>query len=1005
MKIIFAKKSLFTFLFFLLIAGVNAQETEIQTNTSAEYHHAVKLFNSKAYAAAQQLFIKVSKQSKKQQNLQADADYYDAMCAVKLGQTNADKKVLAFVANHPNSTKKQLAYLNVGNYYFANRRAAHALKWYEKVDESLLQEEDKEELNFKMGYAMLASNYMDDAKKRFQKLLSSPRYGDDSRYYFGYIAYKQEDYNLAETSLTKIADNETYKNKANYYLLDISFKAGRFEKCIELGKKILPTSKRKEQSDINKIIGESYFNLEKYAEAIPYLQAYKGKKNRWNNTDYYQLGFAYFKQNDFENAIKYFNKIIGQKNGVSQNAYYQLGECYLKSDKKPEALNAFKSASEMNFNKKVKEDAALNYAKLSYEEGNPYKSVPDVLKEYLQQYPKSTHVNEIKELLITSYLHQQDYKGALAYLKENQNFENNALFSEVSMYRGIQLFNENKLSEALSYFSEGIKSNDFNIKNKSLYWLAETDYRLGNYQKALDNFLKVDSANKTENNLLSYNIGYCYFKLKDYTNSTKYFNQYIAQNGEDIAVKEDATIRLGDSYYASKNYENAKNAYQKIIDNSGIGADYAQYQKAMSNGLSGNYQQKIDDLLQVVNNHSSSQLKDDALFQIGVTHTKLKDHEKAHQAYDKLTSEFPKSGYNPNVLLRQGLLFYNDGNNENALSKFKEVVAKYPNASEAKQAVTNARNVYVDLGKVDEYAAWVKDIPFINVTDADLDNTTYEAAENKFLENNTEKAIEGFNKYLKSFPNGLHALKSNFYLAQLYVKTEKSDKSIPHYTYVINQNQNEFSEEALSKLSQIYLEKEDWFNAMPLLERLETEANYPQNLIFAQSNLMKGYYNSEDYTKAVSYAEKVLLNNQIDATVKADAEVIIARSAFKNGDFTTSEEYFNEVGKTATGELKAETLYYDAFFKNQNKLYKESNKVVQKLIADYSAYKYWGVKSYIIMAKNYYALDDAYQATFILENIIKNFTQFEDLVETAKNELNTIKNNEAKTNESVNTKN
>ena len=136
-----------------------------------------------------------------------------------------------------------------------------------------------------------------------------------------------------------------------------------------------------------------------------------------------------------------------------------------------------------------------------------------------------------------------------------------------------------------------------------------------------------------------------------------------------------------------------------------------------------------------------------------------------------------------------------------------------------------------------------------------------------------------------------------------------------------------------------------------------------------------------------------------------DAKVIIARASFKTNDYETARDFFIEVNKKATGELKAETLYYNAFFLNDEKEYELSNKAVQDLIANYSSYKYWGVKSYIIMAKNYYALKDAYQATYILDNIIKNFTQYKDLVEEAKNELNTIRNKEAKTNESVTTQN
>jgi hypothetical protein len=53
------------------------------------------------------------------------------------------------------------------------------------------------------------------------------------------------------------------------------------------------------------------------------------------------------------------------------------------------------------------------------------------------------------------------------------------------------------------------------------------------------------------------------------------------------------------------------------------------------------------------------------------------------------------------------------------------------------------------------------------------------------------------------------------------------------------------------------------------------------------------------------------------------------------------------------------------------------------------------------MGKNYYGLKDVYQATFVLENVIKNFKQFDDIINEAEKELNLIKTNEAKTNNSV----
>ena len=53
------------------------------------------------------------------------------------------------------------------------------------------------------------------------------------------------------------------------------------------------------------------------------------------------------------------------------------------------------------------------------------------------------------------------------------------------------------------------------------------------------------------------------------------------------------------------------------------------------------------------------------------------------------------------------------------------------------------------------------------------------------------------------------------------------------------------------------------------------------------------------------------------------------------------------------------------------------------------------------MAKNFYQLNDAFQATYILESIIKNFKEYPEIIEEASAELTLIKTEESKTNESI----
>ncbi|MBV1888531.1 MAG: tetratricopeptide repeat protein, partial [Urechidicola sp.] len=400
--------------------------------------------------------------------------------------------------------------------------------------------------------------------------------------------------------------------------------------------------------------------------------------------------------------------------------------------------------------------------------------------------------------------------------------------------------------------------------------------------------------------------------------------------------------------------------------------------------------------------YNRSAYRDDTYYVLANEYVDANETELALENYTYLIDNIVRSPLVSKAMLKKGAIYYNTDLNDLALSTYKKVVNQFPNTAEAKQAVSSARQIYVDLGRVDEYANWVKTIDFINVTDAELDNDMYESAERQYLQSNHAKSISGFKTYLQEFPNGLHALHSNFYLAQSLFSENRLNETIPYYSYVINQQQNEFTEQSLSRLAQAYLESENWQEAIPVLERLENESSNTQNSIFAQSNLMKGYYTQDDYIKAVNYAEKVLVHSKTDNKVKSDAQIIIARSAIKNNNETKARIAYKKVEKIAGGELMAEALYYDAYFENKDGSYRVSNKVVQKIASEYSNFKYWGGKGLIIMAKNNYALNDSFQATYILESVIKNFSQFSDIVGDAETELKRIKTEEAKTNNSVN---
>ncbi|SNA69931.1 TPR-domain containing protein [Flavobacterium psychrophilum] len=981
-----------------------AQQSAIYTNDLAAYNKALSLFNDKQYQSAQILFDKV-KQENSNPELEADCTYYSANCAIRLNQNNADEKMQNFVKNYPTSTKQNLAYTEVATYYFEQGKYPQALEWFDKVDESSLTEDELDKYNFYKGYSFFNSSKKKEATQYFNKVVNSQEYGSQAKYYLGFLAYEGDDYKEATKYFDQVSGEEKYKEKLSYFQADMNFKLGKFDKAIQLGQPAMNNSNDFEKSELNKIIGESYFNLKEYNQAIPFLKEYKGKKGKWNNTDYYQLGYAFYKQNDFENAINQFNKIIDGKDFVAQNAYYHLGESYLKTDKKPQALNAFKNASEMTFDIKIQEDAALNYARLSYDIGNSYQSVPDVLNGFMTKYPSNPNKPEIENLLINSYITSKNYKEALNLLEKNKSFENKTAYQKVAFYRGLELFTDGSYKEALAIFKKSIaEQKDPKFSARGTFWKAETEYILNDFTNALlsfKQFLGYPEAKETvEFANVNYNMAYSHFKLKEYEQAGNFFQKYIEVSKDDKTRLTDAYLRLADSKFVTTRYAAALEAYDKAIILKTFDADYAAFQKAICYGFMGKNDKKIAGFNQFLKTYPNSQYRDDALFELANTYTTENETASSIKTYDQLIAENSNGSYVSKALLRQGLIYYNADKDEQALTKFKKVVANFPKSEEALEAVKTARLIYVDNGKVDEYATWVKSLDFVNISDSDLDNDSWEAAEKQYLQGNNKQAITNLSSYIKTFPNGIRILKANFYLAESYFK-EESANSIPYYEYTISKARNEYTEQSLSRLCQIFLRNTNYTKAIPVLLRLESEADFPQNKTYAQANLMKSYYTEKDYANSVIYAEKVLENPKTEDKIKSDAQIIVARSDIKVGNEAKAKVAYAKLQKIAKGELAAEALFYEAYFKNAASQFEESNKVVQKLAKDYSGYKYFGAKGLVVMAKNFYGLKDSFQATYILESVIKNFTDYADVVLEAKKELDLIKFEEAKTNSSI----
>lgn len=988
---------------FWTLSLLSQQGWEYSSKQNADY-----FFAAQAFAPAAQYFHTLSHYPSLEKEHKA-AHFYTIATALRLNISGAEKMLGAFIVDDPTSYLSETAYFDAANFYFNRGKYSYALKWYRRISETEVARYSRPLYNFNKGYTYFVTRQYKNAKPLFEKVKSIPAFESDANYYLGYISYQLDDYEEANKNFNKLNRNED-DNTIGYFQADMNFKLGRFEEAIKLAEKALKDADPKEQSELSKIIGESYFNLEKYNEALPNLIGYKGKKGRWKNTDFYQLGYTHYRLGDWSNAIAQFNKIISGKNALAQNAYYHLAECYLKTNQKTAALNAFKSAANMTFDAVIKEDAALNYAKLSYEVGNAYESTSVLLQTFIKNYPKNENNSALEELLLDSYVRSNNYDGALALLKKVTGKKYAPVRQRVHYKKAISLYKGGQFTQAINQLEDAMKADkNPGFETQILFWKSQAHYALAEYEKSIETllYLQQNPFHKRLSNgyLIAYHMGYSFFKLKNYPQAQTQFETFLSQPSLPVEYQRDALLRLGDAHFVLKAYWPAMDQYEKASNLGPQNAMYAMYQQAISYGFVDRLEKKIELLKQLLLQFSSSRYLDDALFELALSHTQKGDYDEAIAYYNQLIGTHVKSPYRSRALLNKGLIFYNLGKSEEALTVLKNLVEGYPNEVLAQQAFLTIKEISIDQNQVAAFAQWAKGTSITSITDLELEKAAYQAIERLLEEQKKKPAEKALTAYLENYPEGTNALVAAFQLAELYFEEEQWSSAITYYSLVVEKASNQYTEQSLVRMTQGYLKTEEQDKAVSLWERLLASAQFEDNKRYAQFNLMQHYFNAQDYAKAIDLSEAILRLSALDEQIKWDALYVLAKAAESQKNTPKAAKAFSQLEKAPQAKRAVEALFFNAQEKHKIKDYANSNTVIEKIAQNYAGFPEWNAKSLLLMAQNFYALEDPFQASFILESLIENFAQFTEIKAQAENELKKINALEAKENASINTEN
>ncbi len=994
-----------------------AQETTVYSEAYASYKRGEAFFDGGLFAKAQSEYrqtidLLLPLNEADSDLLRTKAELGFAQSAVRLNQPDGEKLILDFIRNYTPDPIANEALMEIAFYYFDSRDYDRAVEYLAQIPSSGLSREERSAIKFRLGYAYFVKKQFAPAKAQFREIKDiESEYYYPTNYYLGLCYFYEGDYDNAIRQFRLVERSRTYDDYIPYYSSQIYFAQRRFDELIAYAEPRLTDPSLKNQKEIYQLVGQAYFERGDYTQALPYLEYYADRSGRLRAEEFYQLGYAQFQLQQWDKAARNFAELASQDSPLGQAANYYMATCYLQLNDRSRARAAFGAAKRMPYDMQMVEEATFNYGKLSYELNDPREAIA----AFQSFTPTSRYYVEAQTLMGEIFLTSRDYEQALAVLDgiNNKPPQLQEAHQQVMVLRAMQLMQSDRLDEARALFNRSLQYPiNTSSQAQALFWLADIAHRQGSYAESIrlnSQFLtlaKTVTGLPDESSLFAGNYlqGYNYLKQENFPAALDYFratvdgikrNQSFIGN---VRVREDmlgdAVLRTGDAYFKRNQYNQAVQYYDEAVNNRYSGFIYALYQKALIEGLRNRNAEKILALERIASEFPNSEYADDALFQLGVTYQQIGQLNRANAPLRRLVTDYQTSELVVQALLQLGLVNYNLGNQEGAISYYKQVFSKNPNPQEANLALSALDEIYVDdMGRPDLLEAFLRTIPSYDMANFSRDSLFFRAAESQYENGNYERAVESYTNYIRQFPTGTNLLVAHYHKAESHGVLRQYTQALADYEWVIAQGASRYYMGALEKGAIIaYNHAQDFNKSYAMYSSLEQVANSEELRFEAQLGAMRSAYRIGNSQAVYTLANKVASNPSANELQRATANFYVGKIAFDRQDYNNALTALNETIRLSDNEQTAEARYLRAYIYYQRRDLNAAKEFTLQANRESSGYPYWVAKCVILLSDIFVEQGDLINGRAALEALLENYNEDPEVVAEAQQKLTRVNN-------------
>ncbi len=991
------------------LAAVPAWAQREAAPPEAAYAEAVRHYQSRLYEQAAAALAAFRRAHPSHPDA-AEALFLEAKALLALDrQVQAVRRFQTLEARYPSHPRAAEAQLSLGQYFFASGEPARGRALLEEVAREASSEDVAARALYQLGTAEQAQGRTQAALAAFERVeqaYPTSEVAPAALYAAGAAHVRLERYDAAADAFARLGSryaSSPYAQNLGLALADVYYELGQYTRTVNEVKRRLPgleSETARERAYF--LLGESYNQLRDNENAIIYYRRLieQHPASPYVRPARYGLAWNYHFEGAHQWAADAFAAVrrddapaggadvrdaAETADLLARALYYEGVNRYLEGRPR-QALEAYEQFVAQHPDHELADQAQYEIGAIHYQQRR-WREANAAFERVVTRYRRSPRRGDALYYLGNTDIALNDFDRALARFDEAIALDAapDSLRDALLFQKAWLLYDQGQYADAAPAFERIVARGTSHRTPDARFWAAESRYQLAQYVRAEDGFRTYLDAQPdgTHANAAVYALGWTHFRRQRYDDAATYFQRFLdrygaaARTDDDatarVPYRQDARLRLGDSYYALQRYNAAIQAYRKVDEDAG-GADYALYQIGQAQNLAQRPDQALATFRTLLTRYEDSSWREEARYGIGYLLFQQQDYEAAVAAYRALVEAAPQDPLAAKAQYGIGDAYFNAGDYDAALRAYQAVLDRYPQSPFAGDAASGLQYVLLAQDDPDRAQAVIDSLTTANPDSPVAAELRFRQAEATYQSGQVDEALQSFRRFVRTSSDETLLPEAYYYLGTIHADRDELDAAEGYLKQVVESYPgSDRRAEAALRLGDIARTR----------DRADEAARY-YRLVLELDGVEAGLAAQARYGQALTLmrrgettrAER-LLTGMLDADAATQAPELarlgLGRLYERLERPDDAAEQYRLAVREARGEAGAEALYRLGALLLAQDQPEDALRELGRMPALFGGYAEWMARGYLVQARAHRVLGERGEAARLYERVERDY--------------------------------